>query len=236
MVFPVDMYECENWTIKMAEHGRIGACELWCWRRLWRVPWTARRSNQSILKKINPEYSHWKDWCWSWSSNTLATWYKELTHLKRPNAGKYWRQEKGTAEDGMVGWYPTQSDMMFDSMDISLSKLQEMVRLSCSPCVHKEVDTTELLNDWTITTGIVIFLVFLKIYLNILWNFRGHISFFINSMIVMIMVKVCWALTTYQVLFHVLSIYQHMEFSPQIHGVSTIIINLLWMWKPSDSQ
>ena len=57
MVFPVVMYGCECWTVKKAEHGRIYAFELWCWRRLLRVPWTARRSNQSILKEINPEYS-----------------------------------------------------------------------------------------------------------------------------------------------------------------------------------
>ena len=57
MVFPVVMYGCEVWTIKKAEHQRTDAFELWCWRRLLRVPWTARRSNQSILKKISPEYS-----------------------------------------------------------------------------------------------------------------------------------------------------------------------------------
>ena len=56
MVFPVVMYGCESWTIKKAEHQRIEAFELWCWRRLLRVPWTARRSNQSILKEISPEY------------------------------------------------------------------------------------------------------------------------------------------------------------------------------------
>ena len=57
MVFPVVMYGCDSWTIKKAEHQRIDAFELWCWRRLLRVPWTARRSNQSILKEISPEYS-----------------------------------------------------------------------------------------------------------------------------------------------------------------------------------
>ena len=57
MIFPVVMYRCESWTIKKAEHRRIDAFELWCWRRLLRVPWTARRSNQSILKEISPEYS-----------------------------------------------------------------------------------------------------------------------------------------------------------------------------------
>ena len=57
MVFPVVMYGCESWTVKKAEHRRIDAFELWCWRRLLRVPWTLRRSNQSILKEISPEYS-----------------------------------------------------------------------------------------------------------------------------------------------------------------------------------
>ena len=76
MVFPVVMYGYESWTAKKAEWQRTDAFELWCWRRLLRVPWTARRSNQSILKE--------RDWCWSWNSNTLATWCKELTHWKRP--------------------------------------------------------------------------------------------------------------------------------------------------------
>ena len=78
MVFPIVMCGCESWTIKKAEHQRIDAFELWCWRRLFRVPWTARRSNQSILN------IHWKDWCWNLSSNTLAAWCEELTYLKRP--------------------------------------------------------------------------------------------------------------------------------------------------------
>ena len=83
MVSPVVMYGCESWTIKKAEHQRVDAFELWCWRGLLRVPWTARRSNQSILKEISPSV-HWKDWYWSWNSNTLATWCEELTNLKRP--------------------------------------------------------------------------------------------------------------------------------------------------------
>ena len=83
MFFPVVMYGCESWTINKAECQRIDAFKLWCWRRLLRVPWTARRSNQSILKEISPEF-HWKDWCWSWSSNTLVTWCEEPTHWKRP--------------------------------------------------------------------------------------------------------------------------------------------------------
>ena len=82
MVFPVITYECESWTIK-AKCWRTDAFELWCWRRLLRVSWTARRWNHSVLKKSTLNI-HWKDWCWSWSSNTLATWWKELTHWKRP--------------------------------------------------------------------------------------------------------------------------------------------------------
>ena len=105
MVFPVVMYGCESWTIKKAEHQRIDAFELWCWRRLLRVPWAARRSNQSILKEISLGV-HWRDWCWSWNSNTLATWWEELTHLKAPDAGKDWGQEeKGMTEDEMFGWH-----------------------------------------------------------------------------------------------------------------------------------
>ena len=103
MAFPVVMYECD-WTTKKAEPQRIGAFELWCWRRLLRVPWAARRSNQCILKDISLNI-HWKDWCWSWNSNTLATWC-QLTHLKRPWCWNDWRwKEKGTTEDEMVGWH-----------------------------------------------------------------------------------------------------------------------------------
>ena len=98
MVFPVAMYGCESWTVKKAECRKIDAFELWYWRRLLRVPWTARRSNQSILN------IHWKDWCWSWNSNTLTTWCEELTHWKRPWCWEdWWQEEKGMTEDEM-GW------------------------------------------------------------------------------------------------------------------------------------
>ena len=83
MIFPVVMYGCESWTKQKAEHWRIDAFELWCWRRLLRVPWTTRRSNQYFLKEISPVCSL-KDWCWGWNSNTLATSCEELTHWKRP--------------------------------------------------------------------------------------------------------------------------------------------------------
>ena len=78
MAFPVVMYGCESWTISKAERQRINAFELWCWRRFLKVPWTARRSDQSILKKSTLNI-HWKDWWLSWSSCTLATWCKLLT-------------------------------------------------------------------------------------------------------------------------------------------------------------
>ena len=104
MVFPGVMYGCESWTMKKAEHWRIDAFELWCWRRLLRVPWTARRSNQSILKEISPgcsleglmlklklQYFALPD------GNNWLIW-------KDPDAEKDWGQEeKGTTEDGMVG-------------------------------------------------------------------------------------------------------------------------------------
>ena len=72
IVFPVVMYKCKSWTIKKVKHWRIDASELWCWRRLVWAPWTARKSNQSILTEISLNI-HWKGCCWSWNSNTLAT-------------------------------------------------------------------------------------------------------------------------------------------------------------------
>ena len=94
------MYRCESWTIKKAECRRIDAFEVWCWRRLLRVPWTARRSNLSILKKINPEYSL-ECRCWSWSSSTLATWCEELAHWKRPCC---WERLRAGGEGGSREW------------------------------------------------------------------------------------------------------------------------------------
>ena len=91
---------CESWTIKKLEHRRIDAFELWCWRRLLRVPWTARRSNQSILKQISPGCSL-EELMLSWNSNTLATWCEELTHLKRPWC---WERLRAGGEGDDRGW------------------------------------------------------------------------------------------------------------------------------------
>ena len=105
IVLPVVMYRCESWTIEKAECRRIDALELWCLRRLFRVPWTSRRSNQPILKEISPEYSL--------EGLILKLKLQYFGHLmqrtdwleKNPDAGKDWRQEKGTTEDEMVGWH-----------------------------------------------------------------------------------------------------------------------------------
>ena len=98
MVFPVVTFGCESWTIEKDERRRTDAFELWCWRRLLRVSWTVRRSNQSILKE-SALGVHWKEWCWSF--NTLANWCKKLTHWKRP---WYWERLKTEGEWDDRGW------------------------------------------------------------------------------------------------------------------------------------
>ena len=125
MVFPVVMYRCESWTIKKTEHRKIDASELWCWRRLLRVPWTARRSNQSILRNqswvfigrtvveaetlilLTPDAKSWLIW-------------------KDPDAGKDWGQEKGVTDDEMR--WDEMVGCTTDSMDVSLSRFREMVK------------------------------------------------------------------------------------------------------------
>ena len=89
------MYRCESWTVKKAERWRTDAFELWCWRRLLRVPWTVRRSNQSILKEINPEYSF----------EGLMLQLQSLLIGKDFDVGKDWGQEKGITKDEMAGWH-----------------------------------------------------------------------------------------------------------------------------------
>ena len=101
MVFPVVMYECESWTIKKAEYWRIDAFELWCWRRLLRVSWTARRSSQSILKEISPEFTGRTDA----RAEAPVLWppdAKSWLIRKDPKAGKDWRQEKKGTTDGWM--------------------------------------------------------------------------------------------------------------------------------------
>ena len=105
VVFPVVTYGHENWTIKKAEHRRIDAFELWCWRRLLRFPWTARRSNQSILKEINPEYS-----LEGLMLKLKLQYFGYLMHRtdsleKTLMLGKIEGRKRGTTEDEMVGWH-----------------------------------------------------------------------------------------------------------------------------------
>ena len=109
IVFPVVMYVCKSWTVKKAERWRIHAFELWCWRRLLRVPWDARRSNQSILKEMNPEYSL-EGLMLKLKLQYLATWYEELTHWKRSWCWESLRAGGEGDDRGWDGWIasPTQ--------------------------------------------------------------------------------------------------------------------------------
>ena len=140
MVFPIVMYGCENWTIKKAECRRIDAFELWCWRRLLRIPQTARRSNQSILKEINPKYSL--------EGLMLKLKLQYFGHLMR----RVDSLEK-TLMLGKIGGRRRRGqqrtrwlDDITDSMDMNLSKLREVVN-DCSPWDHNVSYMTEQLNS-----------------------------------------------------------------------------------------
>ena len=105
VVFPLVMYGCESWIIKKAERRRIDAFELWCWRRLLRVPWTARRSNQSILKEISPGCSL-EGLMLKLKLQYFGHLMRRVDSLEKTDAGRNWGQEeKGMTEDEMAGWY-----------------------------------------------------------------------------------------------------------------------------------
>ena len=132
MMFPVVMYGYESWTIKKAEGRRTNAFELWCWRKLLRVPWTARRSNQSILKEIDPEYSL-KGLMLKLKLQYFGHLMGRTDSLERPlMLGKIEGRRRGRQR---MRWV----DCITDSMDVNLSKLQEMVkdREAWHDAVHK---------------------------------------------------------------------------------------------------
>ena len=146
MVFPVVMYGCESWTVKKAEHQIIDAFEMWCWRRLLRVPWPARRSNQSILKEINPEYSLEGLMLKLKLTRLWPPDVKNWLIRKDPDAGKDWSQEEMcTAEDEMVGWHHWQDGHEFEQT-LGVDDGQGSL-MCCSPWGHKQLDTTEQLNS-----------------------------------------------------------------------------------------
>ena len=145
MVFPVVMYGCESWTVKKAELQRIDAFELWCWRRLLRVPWTARRSNQSILKEISPGCSLEGLMA---KAETPILWPPDAKSWligKDSDAGRDWGQEeKGTTEDEMAGWHHR-------TMDMSLSELPELVMDTevWRAAIHGIAKSWTQLSNWT---------------------------------------------------------------------------------------
>ena len=142
MVFPVVMYGCESWTIKKAEHQRIDAFKLWCWRRLLKVPWTARRSNQSNLKEINPEYS--------FKGLMLRLKLQYIGHLmwftgKDPDAGKDWQhEEKRVTGEEMVGWHHWLNGHEFEETPED----SEEQGAWCA-AVHAVTKSRTQLSDWT---------------------------------------------------------------------------------------
>ena len=147
IIFPVVIHRCKSWTMKKAEHQRIDAFELWCWRRIMRAPWMARRSNQSILKKSTLSI-HWKDWCWS--SNTLATWYKEPALWKDLLLGTI--EDRRRRGQQRMRWL---DGIIIDFVDMSLSSCprDSEGQGSLRAAFHGVTKSWTWLSDWTTTTN-----------------------------------------------------------------------------------
>ena len=146
LVFPVVMNGCESWTVKKAERWRIDAFEVWCWRRLLRVPWTARRSDQSILKEISPGISL-EGMLLKLKLQYFGHLIRRVDSLEKTDAGRDWgREEKGTTEDEMAGWYHW-LDGCESGWTLGVGDGQGGLAC-CNSWGHKESDTTERLN-WT---------------------------------------------------------------------------------------
>ena len=144
MVFPVVMYGCESWTIKKAERWRIPAFELWCWRRLLRVPWTARKSTQSILKEISPGCS-WGGLMLKLKFQSLAIWCEELIHLKRSWCWERLKAGGGGDDRGWDGWMasPTQWTWVWVNSGILCEGQGGLA--CCDSWGHRESNTAEQL-------------------------------------------------------------------------------------------